>query len=235
MPDTRTSRGIPFRTIMAQAVVDGIKTETRRLIKPQPFDPGSIGISPIWGFGVPTGHENPKLRDKFCVHAAFNAGGQREDRWVPCRYGKPGDGLYVREPVWVPPPITQKMLRDGADTWPDFIYGDGEPGTDHSAESLHEQGWKHRPAFLMPREACRADDLLITAMRAEPLWDITEEGAIAEGAARMPGFDAHVKAGVKNPHRNTFLKFFGLMHRVQISTIYPVVWVIQFKREAAHA
>jgi hypothetical protein len=72
-------------------------------IEPQPRNPETFGISPVWGQGV------PRSVGKYCVHAAFDEGGKRVDRWLPCPH-QPGTlldgkrvvsvGVVQREDGW---------------------------------------------------------------------------------------------------------------------------------------
>lgn len=70
-------RPILFSTAMVQAILDGRKTQTRRVVKPQPeYTRGFVG--PIHWIGDKDGKE------------------------IKCPYGEPGDILWVRE-TWCPP------------------------------------------------------------------------------------------------------------------------------------
>ena len=51
-----------------------------RAINPQPENPETFGVSPVWGWGTPCfmdGKPIPENKRRFCVHAAFNEGGKR--------------------------------------------------------------------------------------------------------------------------------------------------------------
>jgi hypothetical protein len=76
-------RPITFSGEMVRAILDGRKTQTRRVIKPQPEH--------VWGFGVR--HDDPEY---FSAHVRYS-GGHQPDPWIHCPYGKPGDRLWVRE------------------------------------------------------------------------------------------------------------------------------------------
>jgi len=73
-------RPILFSGPMVRAILDGRKTQTRRLVKPQP----------------------PSNAD-LCLCKAKACGGNR--KWhLPCPYGQPGDRLWVRETIHVMQP-----------------------------------------------------------------------------------------------------------------------------------
>jgi hypothetical protein len=74
---------------MVRAILDGTKTQTRRIVKP---DPGPYWY-PTVGLFNPTvikngGYETPGPE----IFSAFD-----ETCGVKCPYGKPGDRLWVRE------------------------------------------------------------------------------------------------------------------------------------------
>ena len=159
-------RPILFSTPMVQAVLDDSKTMTRRVIKdqesvePRLDDPGK-------GNWVHRNTLHP------CDYACTN------EPFELCPYGKVGDRLWVRESGWQPKDPTPRDIREGADTWPKYIYtADGI--SDIEKEQFKNWGWKSKPSIFMPRWASRIN-LEITGVRVERLQEITEEDAKAEG------------------------------------------------------
>jgi hypothetical protein len=73
---------ILFSGPMVRAILEGRKTQTRRVVKPQ--------FGQLWGCGVKHGD------DCFSVHVNIptSDGGWK---WIRCPYGKVGDLLWVRE------------------------------------------------------------------------------------------------------------------------------------------
>lgn len=168
------ARPIPFSGPMVRALMDGRKTQVRRIVKSNErldtFDLFGIGETSAAG----------KNRG-FC--ATFRAPASRwigpDKPWhtlVRCPYGKPGDVLWVRENGWERPVRTPRMMRDGADTWLPYEYDDDG----YSREQLKAWGWKRRPSIHMPRWASRIT-LEIGSIRVERLQGISEEDARAEG------------------------------------------------------
>lgn len=76
-------RPILFSGPMVRAILAGEKTQTRRVVKPQPLHK--------WGSGVSSLHHS----DYFSAHVELP--GEREYKWLRCPYGKTGDHLWVRE------------------------------------------------------------------------------------------------------------------------------------------
>lgn len=93
-------------------------------------------------------------------------------------YGEVNDAFWVRENVWQRLEHTEKMMRDGADTWPPF---DDDANDFMSAETLKDWGWKRSSSIHMPRRASRIT-LELTGVRVEHLNDINEAHKTAEGA-----------------------------------------------------
>lgn len=77
-------RPILFSTPMVRAILDGKKTQTRRVVKPQPIQIGWFD------------HQKG-----FCAHVSTDDAGTTYHEMVKCPYGQPGDRLWVRE-TWAP-------------------------------------------------------------------------------------------------------------------------------------
>lgn len=146
-------RPILFSAPMVRAILEGRKTQTRRIVKPQPSpssDTAFIGLDGIWRFSHPT------LRGPVSHEA--------DD--VRCPYGQPGDRLWVRE-AWAFHPDFPESTRRA-------IYR-ADAGVENDVP-------RWRPSIHMPRWASRIL-LEITAVRVERLQDISETDAQAEGVA----------------------------------------------------
>lgn len=156
-------RPILFSAPMVRALLAGTKTQTRRVIKPQPsadfisasFDtagaltlcPAALAFSPL--------------------HNALR------------RLHKLGDRLWVRE-AW-------HAARSLDRTPPRDIPRDADIEHAATARSYAEIGLKGklRPGIHMPRWASRLT-LIVTDVRVQRLQDISEEDARAEGAYVAP-------------------------------------------------
>lgn len=149
---------ILFSAPMVRAILNGTKTQTRRVLKPQPdgWIRGSSGT-----IGVPKKITSKKPHKNGSIW-------QEEDGTcyddINCPFGKVGDRLWVRE-TW------QKTLSGK------YIYRSDYPDgykADHTATG----DWK--PSIFMPRAASRIT-LEIIHVRVERLQGIIEQDAIAEG------------------------------------------------------
>lgn len=176
--DTAKERPILFSGSMVRAILEGRKSQTRRIVgaignfplvnlaeHPNPLSPGPysgrFNDSMSWGW--------PRLEEG--CHAPL--GGWLE--WCP--YGVPGDRLWVRETWAVDAPLAQ-VQRENEDMMGPSGFGHGPY---FRADPVHENaGLKWRPSIFMPRWACRLV-LEVTAVRVERLQDISETDAKAEG------------------------------------------------------
>ncbi len=142
---------------MVLSILNGRKTQTRRLIKPQPR---------LVGDGVPYGGTELVGLGK-CPYKAGDRLWVRE-KWAVHKYydGRPKNGCGP-----VPEGIAVECF-----TCPDSIRV--LPSLTH--RSIGEERGKWRPSIHMPRWASRIT-LEVTEVRCEQLQAITERDAIAEG------------------------------------------------------
>lgn len=214
-------RPILFSGPMIRAILEGRKTQTRRVIKPQPAG------------------EIDNLGDGDSIIDLLT------DAVIACPYGQPGDRLIVRESGWERQARTPRMLRDGADTWAPYYY-DADGLTEADVDDFKRWGFKRRPSIHMPRWASRIT-LEVEAVRVERVNEITEEDAKSEGANReaayddpdlqyesCDGIDRGAGPGYFCP-RSYKAGFSNLWDSINSSRGFgweanPWVWVITFKR-----
>lgn len=177
---------ILFNTEMVRAILDGRKTMTRRLIKPQP-----VCYGPNKAFAAHDGDfflsaEKKHLRCRVCGHDPeySREGSNIVHHWKPPYL--PGDILYVRETwtelFYVDPEgythFDQSMYYYAADGTPDITLVDGD------GFEMDDQRIKWKPSIHMPKELARIF-LRVKSIRVERLQAITDEDAIREGIVRM--------------------------------------------------
>lgn len=155
-------RPILFSGAMIRAILDGSKTQTRRVITPQPH--AGVRRSPFVGSGWEDGH-GYELRCPWLV-----------DRlWVREKWGS-ADGYYQGHEN-----DAASVVAYAADK--QAIQWDAHTPRTIPAWDIAQWNWdvmKWRPSIHMPRWASRIS-LEIESIRVERLQDITEEDAKAEG------------------------------------------------------
>ena len=210
---------ILFSTTMVRALLDGSKTQMRRIVKSQP--PAGAEFATLSNVGHPW-------------HDMYGHNGQAAHR-VKCPYGQPGERLWVREhwcassahdplpPRNIPVGDSVEFLADGPTR---ILTG------------------KARRAFHMPRWASRIL-LEITDVRVERLQDISEEDAKAEGA-RFTDFGKNrfgrqhsgwrcdrLPTGPDDALESARWAYANLWESINGRGAWganPFVWVIEFKR-----
>lgn len=200
-------RPILFNGEMVNAILEGQKTQTRRIVKPQPD--GFIHWNPI-------------------IIGGYGGWCDEHGRPTPCPQGQPGNRLWVRENGWQPKEPTDRELRDGADTWPKYAY-DADGVSEFEAEQYKAWNWKRRPSIHMPRWASRIT-LEITNVRVDRLQDISQSNAQAEG------WNPLAEDG-RNPApydpRSWYRMLWESINGKGSWNSNPWVWVIEFNRVEA--
>ena len=153
-----TQRPILFSGPMVRAILEGRKTQTRRIIKDAT---GSFWDHRAWKPEVVNGAITHWVSlDSMNEGHIFGAGAPQR----VCPYGKPGDQLWVRESCYV-----QAAPSEGSTGF--ILYKATDPDAPVG---------RWTPSIHMPRWASRIN-LEVVSVRVERLNDITEEDAIAEG------------------------------------------------------
>lgn len=202
-------RGIIFRPELAKAVHLGIKTQTRREVKPQPH----AGVRPI-------AIAHPRAPD-----AVFEDGHGRPLR---CPYGQPGDRLWVRE-TWA---YDLNVDREETPELLAWIRERGSSRINFRGTGAQQTGCggapgRWRPSIHMPRWASRTT-LEIIDVRVERLQEITEEDARAEGVEPAPFCKAGRPSGME--HVEAFEDLWDSINGAGSWDANPFVWRIEFRR-----
>lgn len=230
---------IIFNSDMVRAILENNKTQTRRVMRPQPTEVLNSG----WGHGWDW--------------KGYTAKDQAFPAWIRgrCPYGQPGDRLWVRETWQLLMPHTVSF-GPGEDDWDseaeesDFIPTE-LPITGtlcYKADDENQCKW-WRPSIYMPRWASRIT-LEITNVRVERVLYISRDDAFREGVEhidpyKLPGMQ---NIGVPLPaafrdyqdanncfFANPVASFLSLWDSINAGRGFPAqenpyVWVIEFRR-----
>ncbi|GGX33342.1 hypothetical protein GCM10007242_45630 [Pigmentiphaga litoralis] len=224
-------RSILFSGPMVRALLAGIKTQTRRVVKPQP-----TGF--VSGPDVTTAHGLPAPRMPIADTA------DPPGQIIACPYGEPGDRLRVRETFfaygrWE----TRHNETKHRDEWR-FVdmtiacgraYHYAADGADLALSTRQggAAGWHKRSALFMPRAASRIV-LDVVSVRVERLNDCSEQDAMAEGI----GLDAEgigmraAADGEEAPAISAYRSVWESINGTGSWSANPWVWVVEFKRRA---
>ncbi|WNC90914.1 hypothetical protein RI103_06075 [Paraburkholderia sp. FT54] len=216
-------RPILFSGPMVRALLDGSKTQTRRVVK-LPHN-NRLGVWEPTTFGGPNDGHTAEGDTVPLQGAIWHT---RTGDSLMCPHGQPGDRLYVRETH----EVNRIGFEEGPNTPARHYAGVKYQADDGRAEfsisqalyrnldSKESRGWT--PSIHMPRWASRIT-LEVTGVRVERLHDITDADALAEGVDRtntsIPGYA-----------RERFVRLWTSINGNESWTADPWVWVVEFKR-----
>lgn len=207
---------ILFNTEMVRAILDGRKSCTRRLVKPQPDEKHTYPL----GFVT----DSTEKKEVGCFGFDINEyGGSIQYAKPPYQ---PGDILYVRETVWQK--IGHYLDVDG-ETKPSWYNEFRYVATDEKPETGWNYSWAKRPSIHMPKEAARIW-LRVTNVRIEQLQEITADGIRNEGLSSAAVHCGDMEIALKeweNLWNSTIEK--SDLDRYGWDA-NPYVWVIEFER-----
>ena len=203
-------RPILFSGAMVRAILAGTKTQTRRIVKPQPASGAGLRVS------VP----QPANGGASVVFGAVDARGVWSDALrLQCPYGAAGDQLWVRE------------------TWAQHTVG-GEVFTVYRADCGDDgDGAPWRPSIFMPRALSRIS-LEIAGVRVERVQQISEADARAEGVMiasdTVTPVTLYDKYADPATHVDAYADLWDSINGARGFgwDANPWVWVLEFRRAA---
>jgi hypothetical protein len=215
--------GLLFSAPMVRALLARTKTQTRRIVKPQPdvvpdLLPTTTAASSV--FRIPV-----KGQSGTYDHLGLQNFTER------CPYGKPGDRLWVRETIRL-----VERWHDGRDDRCRSVYCADDKDTP-------ADGWPWKrdvlPSIHCPRGLSRIT-LDLTAVRVERLQDISEDDAKAEGAefhdgrgVGHSGFRHDASLGFVYPTaRESFFALWESLNGAESLRANPWLWALTFPKVA---
>ena len=239
-------------TEMVRAILDGRKTCTRRLVKPQPKSKLCYTFagsdSDTWGYPNRTAHEiwgeEFKLPNDITEE-------ELSKRWNPPYHT--GDILYVRE-TWqcwrahrYEATADIRFRAGGDDVRLQFANGNTDSIDRLDYDTFVHKWFSHngewKPSLFMPKEAARIW-LKVTDVRVERLKNITGDGALREGSQGIRcnhvalgehGCTDCMNTGWIEPPQVEFMQIWNSTIKKSDIDRYgwdanPYVWVIEFER-----
>lgn len=213
-------RPILLNAEMVRAVLDGRKTQTRRIMKNQPV-PSKTRQGDFW-FSCNKTLSMVHVSD-FIPGNCVNLPDAHEYFSMCCPFGAVGDRLWVRESFYEHgcwqgggyDPEDSYFVRDKQVLYP-------ADGIQRPSERKRDDFWRPRPSIHMPRWASRIT-LEITGVRVERLKCISEEDARAEGAPTEC-------CVIGDKHFLGFRTLWRAIYGEESWQANPWVWVVEFKR-----
>lgn len=241
-------RPILFSAPMVRAILAGQKTQTRRIVKPQPVIEGGQFSWKTTGWSV----IGPAKSAREIGRIGICTGGMMTGMPDLCPYGypgdseEPGDRLWVRE-TWrhtastleearaITEDITSGTAVDWRATYIDRLMT--ELGFSREDAEMADDFENWRPSIHMPRWASRIL-LEIVSVRAEPLQDISEADCWAEGIEEvMHDFDELGQAQMAkrlgcciDDAKPLYAQLWESINGAGSWDANPWVWVVEFKR-----
>lgn len=217
---TIKERPILFSGEMVRAILAGRKTQTRRLVKPQP----PVDIDELHGFSLRK--RAPYRVEDNETGCILGMGFQDDDDRYYIAKANVGDRLWVRE-TWVPLDRDHNV-GDSKYAYRADMTRDSEDIRQEYLAAGRDYRW--RPSIHMPRCASRIT-LEVTGMRVERVHDITEENARAEGVESCEFFGKAKSGHPLAPCKTAFAWLWKTISGPESRDANPWVWVIEFKRE----
>lgn len=209
-------RPILFSAPMVRAILAGIKTQTRRIVKPQP--------------------------ERMPVECHYSRTGWAQEG-IPNEHGVKGCNCYAAvgfPGYW---PGTRIWVRE---TWAyyggdEYLYQREPEAVSYRAtyEGERVPGGKWRPSIFMPRWASRIT-LEIAEVRVQRLNDISDEDAKAEGVepgCLTCGENCLYSGGcgcTRPAYRDSFINLWNTINGPESWDANPFVWAITFKKVEAN-
>jgi hypothetical protein len=212
---------------MVKAILDGRKTQTRRVAKP-----------PAKAVFLPNDYWRIDLDEPGTAYLDDESGRLR----IACPYGQPGDRLWVRETWWSDRREPGVAVYDATPEWGKYRDATEPIRSTHLDDTLttREEAraamlpkfWSKRPSIFMPRWASRLT-LEVVAVGVERLQEISHEDAVAEG------FGDHLREKTPDaPHGRTwgrlgFSQLWDFINGKRPGCSWdanPFVWVVSFRR-----
>jgi hypothetical protein len=212
---------ILFSGDMVKAILEGRKTQTRRIIKPQPELKTYPHLDNVYSEELQKFITRPNINLIWKgVQTHIDEFNQR------CPYGKVGDQLWVRE-TWA------KVYCEEENEDETFVYRATDPGLTTGDEDEEGNIFKWRPSIFMPRYASRIQFEIVN-IAVDRLNNISEEDARAEGIE----MNNKPYAGwfwMENIYSTDYapLAYEKLWDKINGKDSWlknPWVWVIEFKR-----
>ncbi|EDX0900972.1 hypothetical protein AB5G42_005076 [Salmonella enterica subsp. enterica serovar Teko] len=217
-------RGMIFNAEMVQAILDGRKTQTRRVLATYQ---DAVKFCPEWDVNGKQIFIVLGEKDHTGMNPVITA--------IPCPFGQPGDRIWVRETFRVHSRATDVATlvyrASVRNSWTEQTHR--VPVAVCNKPATPE---KWTPSIHMPRWASRIT-LEITDVRVERLHSISERDALREGLFQLPASGRYcLQPGMQyfgmasHSAKEVYSWLWASIYGEESWAANPWVWVIEFKR-----
>jgi len=225
-------RPIILNADMVRAVLNGSKTQTRRIIQ-SPAKNMQVTVQKVIDYREPG--------DKWYGEHVFSMRNQsgtwcdytKEQFLAKCPFGAVGDRLWVRETFATLEPGSYEPVKpcDGYAQVVRYAASDRLANSDRDV-----RGFNWRPSIHMPRWASRIT-LEITNVGVQRIQSISQNDAAREGLVKLPASGRYCInegdqyfGGASHDARGVFSWLWSSIYGEESWQANPWVWVIEFKR-----
>jgi hypothetical protein len=239
--DDARERPIIFSAPMVRAILDGRKTQTRRIVR----DADRIELHDGGRPHSLHGRNCPSFCEWACGAIFFDERGEalEHDNRPTTRtpYGGPGSKLWVRETFAYSIKDPESFEEGFSPETHDAVYRATDEGGEWERYENGERAGKTaptwRPSIHMPRWASRIM-LVVESVRVERLQEITEEDARAEGVEAhlmrdIGSYPEWMRPNMRSVggHQSAFRELWDSINGKRASwASSPWVWVVSFRR-----
>ena len=237
MPTTKDvdEHPIIFNSWSINHILAGKKTQTRRVVEPQPPHEfvHALDLPPRYCDENTTGYLKNGPGWYWRAQTAVD-----EAKWRPlgssrgCPYGKPGARLWVREAFRLPSGVhstPKEYVEHCGDRTPVVKYEADESTNADCSVGLREWNGTLKPSIHMPRELCRIR-LRVKDVRVEQVQEVSHKDAKAEGVDPKNALAPCGVMEMEDSYRARFAQVWNDIHGDGAWERNDWVWVIEFSR-----
>lgn len=223
-----TERGMIFNSEMVRAILDGRKTQTRRIMKVQPEN-SELGLRRV------VESKNGIDDGKYFWSQSDATGLKSRSKPFACPFGTVGDRIWVREAFRVHSRATDVATlvykASERNSWTEQTHR--VPVAVCNKPATPE---KWTPSLHMPRWTSRIL-LEITNVGVQRLQDISSGDAVREGICQLPASGRYCLSpgdqyfgGASHSAKEVYSWLWSSIYGEESWKANPWVWVIEFKR-----
>lgn len=178
-----------FKGDMVRAILDGSKTQTRRVIKPQPYESNSnppifsdikVGDLSVCPDSLPTSDTVGRVMVECEARGTYHCMGVKAFVEKHCPHGVPGDLLWVKEPFRITQVNVLQNIVHGTYTRDDYPFLCDFSDENMAKYEMWAKPYSGKSSRFMFKSFARLW-LRVKSVRVERLREISDEDIVCEG------------------------------------------------------